>query len=263
MSYLIDTHCHLDVKHSEEDLPGLVSRADDAGVGKIIWVGIDAESTERAFDAVSKFESIYATAGIHPHYSTKFNPQVEERFRMLAVNPKVVAIGETGLDFFRDYSPRDAQYEAFRAQCSIACDTGLPVVLHTRSAPEETWEVVSEFIPKGLHGTFHCYGYDLDYAKRVLDNGFYISVNGIMTYPKSGALRDMVKQLPLNRLILETDAPFLLPQKYRRKDNEPAYLVEAFKKLVEIFEIDEEEMKEQLRVNSETCFPKLAGKGGS
>ena len=263
MSYLIDTHCHLDVKHSEEDLPGLVSRADDSGVRKIIWVGIDAESTERAVDAVSKFDSIYATAGIHPHYSTKFNPQVEERFRMLAVNPKVVAIGETGLDFYRDYSPRDAQYETFRAQCSIACDTGLPVVLHTRWAPEETWEVVSEFIPKGLHGTFHCYGYDLDYAKRVLDIGFYISVNGIMTYPKSGALRDMVKQLPLNRLILETDAPFLLPQKYRHKDNEPAYLVEAFKKLVEIFEIDEEEMKEQLRLNSETCFPKLAGKVGS
>ncbi len=261
MSYLVDTHCHLDVKHSDEDLAGIISRAVDAGVEKMIWVGIDAESTERAVEGASVFPQVFATLGVHPHDSDKYGPETQDRFRELASHPKVVAIGETGLDFFRNYSPHEKQFDVFRAHCTIACETGLPVVLHTRAAPEETWEVVAEFIPKGLHGTFHCYGYDLEYASRVLDNGFYISVNGILTYPKSHALRDMVKQLPVDRLILETDAPFLLPQKYRHVVNEPAYIVETFKKLVEIMEIDADELKERLRVNSETCFPKLAGSG--
>ena len=258
MSYLIDTHCHLDVKHSEEELPGLISRANDAGVAKIIWVGIDPEGTERVIRATSQYDCIYASTGVHPHDSTKYDAEVGKRYIELASNPKVMAIGETGLDFFRDYSPRDIQFEAFRAQCAIACDSGLPLIIHTRDAAEETWDVVSDFLPKGLHGAFHCYSYDLEYAKRVLDNGFYISVNAIMTYPKSQALRDMVRQLPIDRLLLETDAPFLLPQKYRHRTNEPAYMVEAFKKLVEIFSADADELMEQLRTNSEKCFPRLA-----
>jgi TatD DNase family protein len=259
MSYLIDTHCHLDVKHAPEQLPEIISRAMDAGVKKMIWVGIDGEGTERALDAASLYDCIYATAGVHPHESIKYSHEAGRRFAEIASHPRLVAIGETGLDFFRDYSPRDSQFEAFRAQCEMACATGLPIILHSRDAPGETWQVVSEFLPKGLHGTFHCYGYDLDYAKKVLDNGFYISVNGIMTYPKSEALRDMVRKLPVERLILETDAPFLLPQKYRHRDNEPAYIVEAFNKLVEILDADAAGLMEQLRVNSEKCFPKLAG----
>jgi TatD DNase family protein len=261
MSYLIDTHCHLDVKHTQEQLPELIERAKDAGVAKMIWIGIDAEGTERAVEAASQHDCIYAAAGVHPHDSVKYGQAVGERFRELASNSKVVAIGETGLDFFRDYSPRDAQFNAFREQCEIACEMDLPLIIHSRDAADETWQVVEEFLPRGLHGTFHCYGYDLEYAKKVLDSGFYISVNAIMTYPKSNAYREMVKQLPIDRLLLETDAPFLLPQKYRHRDNEPAYLVEAFKKSVEILDADPAVLMETLRVNSERCFPRLAGGG--
>ena len=261
MSDLIDTHCHLDVKHPPDDLDGLVSRAREAGVGKMIWVGIDAEGTERALEASSGFDAIYVSAGVHPHDADKYSPAVGERFRELAAHPKIVAIGETGLDFYRNYSPRDAQFNAFRAQCEIACDVGLPIVIHSREAPEETWQVVEEFLPKGLGGTFHCFGYDLDYARRAIEAGFYIALNGIMTYPKSGVLREMATKLPVEKIIIETDAPFLLPQKYRHRDNEPAFLTETFKKLVEVLDADPHGLMEQLWINSEGCFPKIAGEG--
>jgi TatD DNase family protein len=134
----------------------------------------------------------------------------------------------------------------------------LPIVIHSRDAADETWSVVEEFLPKGLKGTFHCFGYDLEYAQRAIRAGFYIALNGIMTYPKSEALRKMAAQLPIENIIIETDAPFLLPQKYRHRDNEPAYLVETFKKLVEVLGADPDGLMEQLRINSEKCFPKLA-----
>jgi TatD DNase family protein len=263
MSYLIDTHCHLDVKHSPGELDDLISRARDAGVRKMLWVGIDPEGTERAVDAASIYDPIYASVGVHPHDADKYTPGVGERLRELASNPKVAGIGETGLDFFRNYSPREAQFEAFRAQCEIACETGLPVIIHSREAPEETWDVISEYLPRGLQGAFHCYAYDTNYSKRVLDAGFYISINGILTYPKSDAMRSMVQKLPVDRLLLETDAPFLLPQKYRHKNNEPAFLVEAFKKAVEILNADPDKLMEQFRINSEKCFPRMADGGDS
>ncbi len=263
MSYLIDTHCHLDLKHSPAELEDLISRAGEVGVLKMLWVGIDADGSERAVDAASIYDPIYASVGVHPHDADKYTAEVGARFRELVSNPKVAGIGETGLDFYRDYSPRDAQYDAFRAQCEIACDTGLPVIIHSRDAPEETWEVVSEYLPRGLKGAFHCYAYDTNYSKRVLDAGFYISINAILTYPKSEAMRRMVAKLPVDRLLLETDAPFLLPQKYRHKDNEPAFIVEAFKKAVEILNAEPGELMEQFRVNSERCFPRMASGGES
>jgi TatD DNase family protein len=258
MSYLIDTHCHLDVKHTPEQLPGIIARAEEAGVGKLIWVGIDAAGTERAIDAASRFDAIYVSAGVHPHDSVKYTPDAGRRFRELAGHPKVAAIGETGLDFFRDYSPRENQLNAFVAQCEIACETGLPIVIHSRDAAQETWEVVKGFLPRGLKGVFHCFVYDIEYARRAIAAGFYIALNGMLTYPKNVELRDMAGKLPLDRVVIETDAPFLLPQKYRHRDNEPAFLVETFEKLAEIFKADPTELKEKLRINSERCFPKLA-----
>lgn len=259
MSYIVDTHCHLDVKHGPDDLDGLLARANDAGVGKMIWVGIDPAGTERALEAAASRDSLFVSTGVHPHDADKYEPSVGLRFRELVGHEKVVAIGETGLDFYRDYSPRDKQYDAFRAQCEIASDSGLPVVIHSRDAPDETWEVIEEYLPRGLKGVFHCYAYDLEYARKVLDAGFYIALNGILTYPRSMWMREMVKQLPIERIVIETDAPFLLPQKYRRRNNEPAYIVETFNKLVEILDADPDGLMEQLMLNSEMCFPKLAG----
>jgi TatD DNase family protein len=261
MGYLIDTHCHLDVKHNPGQLAGLIARAKEAGVGKMIWVGIDAGGTERAFNTSFGFDSIYVSAGVHPHDADKYTSDAGKRFVEMATSPKVVGIGETGLDFYRDYSPRDAQYEAFNAQCEIACSTGLPIVIHSRNAPGETWGVIEKYLPKGLRGVFHCYAYDLDYARRVLDAGFYIALNGILTYPKSEEMRSMAKQLPLDRLVIETDAPYLLPQKYRHRDNEPAYIVETFNKLVEIRGVAPDELMQQLLLNTENCFPKIKGTG--
>ena len=261
MSYLIDTHCHLDVKHSPEELPELVSRAMEANVEKMVWVGIERQGTERALKAANEYESIFVSAGVHPHDSTKWSPEVDERYREISSHPKVVAIGETGLDFFRDYSPVEAQYKSFHAQCELACDVDLPIVLHSRDAAEETWGVIEGYLDKGIRGTFHCFVYDYEFAKRAIDNGFYVSVNGILTYPKSSELRDTISKLPLNKILLETDCPFLLPQKFRRKINEPAYMVESFIKLAEIIGADQDELRETLRVNSENCFPKLAGNG--
>ena len=257
MSYLIDTHCHLDVRHSPEQLGDVISRAADAGVAKMIWVGIDADGTERALEAALHHESIYVSAGVHPHDSVKYSPAAGKRFRELAAHPKVVAIGETGLDFFRDYSPRDAQLNAFAAQCEIACETGLPIVIHSRDAAQQTWDVVASFLPRGLRGVFHCFAYDLDYARRAIAAGFYIALNGIITYPKSVERRNMAAELPIDRIVIETDAPYLLPQKYRHRDNEPAFLAETFDKLVEVLNTDHARLMEQLRVNSELCFPKL------
>jgi TatD DNase family protein len=258
MSYLIDTHCHLDLKHSPDDLEALVSRAAEAGVGKMIWVGIDAEGTEKAVNATANFSRLYVSAGVHPHDADKYTPAIGERFRRLACHERVVAVGETGLDFYRNYSPHELQYASFHAQCEIACETGLPIVIHSRNAPEETWKVIEQYLPHGLTGVFHCYAYDLEYARRVLAAGFYIALNGILTYPRSEALRSMAKQLPIERIIIETDAPYLLPQKYRHRDNEPAFIVETFKKLVEICP---DGLMEQLKVNSEKCFPKLTVDG--
>jgi len=224
LSGLVDTHAHLD-DPAFNDVEAVIQRAQAAGVGRIITVGTDLPSSRAALRLAEQFPIVYAAVGIHPHVAQGFTEGELEALRTMATHPKVVAIGETGLDFYRNLSPREAQYRAFRAQWQLACELGLPVIIHDRGAHAEVMrELVEAARGKRLVGVLHCFSGDPAMAQAAVDLGFYISVAGPITYPKAGTLPAVVRTVPLGRLLLETDCPYLPPVPYRGRRNEPAYV---------------------------------------
>jgi TatD DNase family protein len=213
-----------------------VERALAAGVEALITVGTGRSSSEAAVRLAEQYDSVYATVGIHPHAAEEADDKGIGLLRELAKHPRVVAIGEIGLDFYRDYAPREAQQTAFCAQLTLASEIGKPVVVHIRDKADKSaaydtvlsilheWMSLPDFALSAAPGVLHCYSGDLARAQRALDLGFYLGVDGPITFPSAGALRETVAALPLDRLLLETDCPFLAPQKVRGRRNEPAYL---------------------------------------
>ncbi len=226
---LTDTHAHLDAGEFSSDLDDAIRRAFDAGVTKIVTVGTGIESCKRCISLAVKYPQLYAAIGIHPHDAGKATAADIDRLREMARQPKVVGIGETGLDFYRDYSPRDKQAQVFRWQLDLAAECGLPVIIHSRQATRETIDILTEWVkisppvsgrPRGV---IHCFSGDAQAARTYVGLGFNISFAGPVTYPNS-RLPGIARTVPVERLVVETDCPYLAPQAHRGRRNEPAYV---------------------------------------
>ena len=234
---LIDSHAHIDFPQFAEDREAMFDRARAAGVENILAIGTGPgpEKLDAAIPYAEQHDWIYATIGVHPHEAKLVTPEHLDRLTQLAKHRKVIAWGEIGLDYFYDHSPRDVQDRVFRDQLALAHQAKLPIVIHCRDAWPDTLRVLEEvWKPTGLGGILHCFTSTLEDAHHGLDMGFLISFAGNSTYPKAANIRDVAKALPLEKILIETDAPFLAPQGYRGKRNEPAYVGEVAKAIATV-----------------------------
>jgi TatD DNase family protein len=222
--HLIDTHAHLDMPEFAADLPQVIEKAREAGVSTIMTVGIDLASCRKAIEIAETYPDIFAILGVHPHDAAQVGERDLDRLKALARHEKVKAWGEIGLDFFRNLSPPAIQQEIFRRQITIAKELKLPLVIHSRSAAQETITCLREERGWQVGGVIHCFSGDARAAAQYLEMGFVISIPGVVTFHKAQGLREVVKGLPAEKLLLETDAPFLAPVPHRGKRNEPAYV---------------------------------------
>jgi TatD DNase family protein len=216
---LADTHCHLDFEQFDVDRRDVIRRAREAGVAYLVNIGATLESSRAACALADQYEEVYAGVGVHPHDADTFGKESESMLKELASGKKVVAIGEAGLDYYRNLSSGENQLRAFRAQIDLAKELGLPLVIHSRQADEQVIEVLKSSMP--LKAVVHCFSGGGDFLKECLELGLFISFTCNITYKKAQGLRDMVKLAPMERLMLETDAPYLSPEGFRGKRNEP------------------------------------------
>ncbi|NPA94149.1 MAG: TatD family hydrolase [Thermodesulfobacteria bacterium] len=253
---LVDTHAHLDmISSNEEKIAQVLERARDEGVGMVITVGIDLDSSKKACSLAKRFSNVFASVGIHPNDAKTFSEEAQKELDLLAADDRVVAWGEIGLDFYRDRTPRQVQMEAFTAQLESAASRGLPVIIHAREAVDECIDVIGQFSTgKGLRGVFHCFSGDRAAAKRVLDLGFYISFTGVITFPKAEAVRDVADYVPIDRVLIETDAPFLSPVPFRGKQNEPARVRYVAETLAQVKKMDFSEVAKWTTNNAVALF---------
>ncbi len=231
---IIDTHAHLTWEGLREDVPGVLARARAAGVGAVITVGTDPEDSRAAVDLARRHPDVWATVGVHPHDVAGLSEARLDELVELARSERVVAWGEIGLDYFRDRSPRQDQRRWFREQLVRAREAGLPVVIHDREAHADTLRILREELRDGLRGVFHCFSGDEAMAREVVRMGFYLSVPGTVTYPRNERLRRVVASVPLERVLLETDCPFLSPQPVRGRPNEPAHLIHTAREVARV-----------------------------
>jgi len=242
---LIDSHAHIDFPQFAEDRDAMLQRAREAGVQALLAIGTGPgpEKLDAALPYAEQHDWIYTSIGIHPHEAKEATPQHFDQLARLAQHPKVIAWGEIGLDYFYDHSPRGLQADVFRTQMDLAHAAKLPIIIHCRDAWDDCLALIEQhWQPTGLGGILHCFTSTLDHAKRGLDMGFLISFAGNSTYPKAQTIRDVAKELPLNRILIETDAPFLAPQPFRGKRNEPAYVAEVAKTLATVRNLPAEEL---------------------
>ncbi|MCR4407461.1 MAG: TatD family hydrolase [Anaerolineae bacterium] len=229
---LIDTHTHLDFPQFDHDREEVIARSLAAGVEIIVNVGADLASSRASVALAEQYPAIYAAVGVHPHDAKAVSERELGKLRELATHPKVVAIGEIGLDFYRDLSPREVQRQVFRQQLALAAEIGKPVIIHDREAHGEVGDILRGWIrdlpahsPLARHpGTLHCFSGDLEMAKEMVELGFFIGVDGPLTYLNARRLPEIVRALPLECLLIETDAPYLPPHPYRGQRNEPAHV---------------------------------------
>lgn len=229
---LVDSHCHLQDPKFNSDRAAVLARARDAGVSTLVVAGYDAASSRAAVELADFHDNVYATIGVHPHDAKTVTPRDLDRLSRLADSSRVVAVGEIGLDYYRDLSPRDVQESVFRDQLQLAADLRLPVVIHSRQADEETFEIIAEHVAPAWpeerpRGVMHCFAGDLSLALRYIEIGFVISIPGTCTYPNAEHTRAVARGIPLRWMAVETDAPYLPPQTRRGKRNEPAYISET------------------------------------
>jgi TatD DNase family protein len=233
-SLLVDSHAHLDSKPYANDLDAVIEHAGEQGVAHILTVGCDLESSRASVDLALRYPNIYASVGIHPHDASSVNDAViDELTSMINSSDKVVSVGETGLDYYRDRSPRDMQRAAFRRHIQLAKDTGKPLIIHDREAHEDVVKILQEERASEIGGVLHCFSGDLAMARKCMEMGFYISFAGPLTYPKNDALRAIAQALPIDIMLVETDCPYLSPQPWRGKRCEPAYVRTTAEKLAE------------------------------
>jgi TatD DNase family protein len=230
---LIDSHAHLEMREFDADRDDAVRRAKEAGVDVIVTVGTNLRDCRKVLAIAARHEAVYAALGVHPHDVKGIDERTYDDIRKLVKQPKVVAYGEIGLDFFRNRSPRDVQIRCFGEQLELADEFDLPVIIHDRDAHAETLKMIGAWKGK-KRGVVHCFSGDAAMAKKCLDMGFYISIPGPATYPKAEKILDVVRQVPLGRLLVETDAPYLTPQPHRGMRNEPAFVVHTARKIAEV-----------------------------
>ena len=228
---MIDSHCHLDSKQFDEDREAVIERAIAAGVDTMVAIGTGdgPPDLEAGIRLAEKYPAFYATVGVHPHDAAKATEETFRRLEELLKHPKVVAMGEIGLDYHYDFSPRETQRDVFLEQMRIAADAGKPIVIHTREAWEDTIALIGQYWRGG--GIMHCFSGGPDEARQALDLGFHLSFGGIVTFPKAVNIQDAARLTPADRLLIETDAPYLAPVPKRGKRNEPAFMIETARKL--------------------------------
>ena len=222
----VDSHCHLNDERYCDDLDEVITRAKQAGVETCVSICTDLKEAQAVLDIAIKYDNVFCSVGVHPH-EAQLPENIKDLAKVLndfALHDKVIALGETGLDYYYEHSPRAEQREAFATHIAVAKSTKLPLIVHTRDAEQDTIDLLSK--EKGnITGVIHCFSGSQDLANKSLDLGFYISISGIVTFKKADELREIVKTVPLDRLLLETDAPYLTPIPHRGKRNEPAMMV--------------------------------------
>ncbi|MBR1220206.1 TatD family hydrolase [Bradyrhizobium sp. U87765 SZCCT0131] len=255
---LVDSHCHLDFPDFAEDLDGIVGRAEAAGVGRIVTISTRVRRLQALLDITARFPNVYCSVGTHPHQADEEDGIGAEELIALTAHPKVVALGEAGLDYFYEHGSPEAQARGFRAHIAAARATGLPLVIHTREADDDCGRILDEEMARGpFRAVLHCYTGGRDLAMKAIAHGLSISFTGILTFKNSQALRDLAAELPADRIMVETDAPYLAPGKFRGKRNEPAYVVETAKVLAEARGVSLEEIARQTTENFFTLFSKV------
>jgi TatD DNase family protein len=251
---LIDTHAHLDMPEFAADLPRVIQRAEEAGVHTIMTVGTDPDSCRKTLEISEAYPTIFAIIGVHPHNAAEIDKSNLDALKKLAQHKKVKAWGEVGLDFYRNLSPPAIQQERFRQQIMIAKEMKLPLVIHSRSATQETITCLQEEGARDVGGIIHCFSGDRKTAVSYLEMGFVISIPGVITFTKAEELRKVVGGLPLERIILETDAPFLAPVPHRGKRNEPAYVRFTAEAIAQIRSLDLTEVANITTTNARKVF---------
>jgi len=260
---IIDTHAHLDFPELADDLNSVMRRAAQNGVVKIITIGISLASSQNAMRLAQNHPDVYATVGIHPHGASDLAENERKQLRSLASKNKVVAIGEIGLDYYRDRQPRPIQRKCFCQQLEIACEMNLPAVFHVRDAYQDFLDIVKDYAELLTGGVMHCFSGDWAVAQKCLDFGFYLSIPGTVTFPKAQAQQEVALKMPLDRLLLETDAPFLAPIPHRGKVNEPSYLIHTLQKVAELRGCGQEDVAWQSCANAKKIFSLIIESGDS
>ncbi len=251
---LIDSHAHLEMPEFRKDLEAVIQRAEESGVEYIFTVGTEKKDWKRALEIADSHPTIYAILGVHPHNAKEIDDQTYPTLRELCRNGKVKAYGEIGLDFFRNLSPRDLQLKRFREQIGLAKELGLPLVIHDREAHQETLEILKSERAEACGGIIHCFSGNYEMAKTCIDMGFHISIPGSITFKNAEAFREIVRRIPLESLLVETDAPFLTPVPFRGKRNEPSYVRYTAQRVAEVKKISLEEVAEATTENALRVF---------
>ncbi|WP_417917177.1 TatD family hydrolase [Candidatus Electronema sp. JC] len=252
---LVDTHCHLDMSEYQADLAKVIAAANRCGVTKIITIGIDLASSRRAVELAAEHEGVYAAVGIHPHDADKAGDEATFRhLRELAAAPKVVGFGEIGLDYAKNYSAKAAQLRVFARQLELAKELRLPLIIHDRDAHEDCLRLLREKGPFPRGGVMHCFTGSRELAEQVLELGFYLSIPGIVTFPKAESLREVVRGLPLDRLLLETDGPFLAPVPFRGRCCRPEHMLHTAAAVAALHGVSLAEIADQTSRNAEKLF---------
>ncbi|HLF00820.1 MAG TPA: TatD family hydrolase [Anaerolineales bacterium] len=253
---LADTHCHLDLEQFDSDREAVIERARGAGVMRIMNPGIDLESSRRAVVLADRYREVYAAVGFHPHDAGKLSDADLSELRRLAQHPKVKAIGEIGLDYYRNLSPREAQQQAFRKQLALAEELNLPVIIHCREAQTEVMAVLKEWASgfAGARGVLHSYSGDRAQLGAVMEIGFHIGLTGPITFPKATEMRAVAASAPLEKILTETDAPYLTPAPHRGRRNEPAHVIHVAEKIAEVRGLTLDEVGKQTQANADLLF---------
>lgn len=251
---LIDSHAHLELEPLVYDFENVMRRAREVGLVAVVTVGIDIEDARRALEIARQFDDVFVSLGFHPHNAKQVKDADLQLMEQMAKDPKVVAYGEIGLDFFRNRSPHDVQVSVFEQQIGVAKTLEKPLVIHLRDAYDKGLSMLEKTAPFPSSGVIHCFSGNHEDAQRAVDLGFYVSIPGTVTYKKNDQLRSIVEKLPRDRMLLETDSPFLSPEPLRGKDNEPAFIVHTARRVAEIRGLTLEELAWQTSKNAIQLF---------
>ena len=256
---LVDSHCHLEYKGLVEDQAGVLERAREAGVGAFLNISTKRAEWEQVVATANRESDVFASVGIHPHEADGHEDLGRAELLAATENERVIGIGETGLDYFYEYSDREVQAKLFRMHIDVARETGLPVIIHTRDAEDDTYEILADEMEKGAFpALIHCFTASAEFGRKVLDLGLTISISGIVTFKNAKDLQAAALEVPEDRLLVETDSPFLAPVPHRGKSCEPAYVADTARFLAELRGTEPERLAEQTTANFTRLFSKAA-----
>jgi len=250
----IDTHCHLDFDEYKDDRAEVINRARQANVKYLINIGTTVESSKSSVELTGQYDFIYASCGIHPHYSGEVDEEILNNLKELASGKKVVAIGEVGLDFFKSFVPEEKQKEAFVKFINLAGQLDLPLIIHNRDAHPQIVKILRNNFSPPVKGVLHCFSGDLSFAQTILKMGLYVSFTANITFKNAHSLREIIKSIPLEKMLIETDAPFLAPQIFRGKRNEPSYVKYVARTIAEVKGLDVEKVADVTTQNAVNLF---------